>query len=456
MRCAARVRVERRREALFRCRTLRPCRSADAATSARSSTHTRRTTPRPNPRRRSPPDGGAARDYQAEFDRIWQTYGFDGDLSGAIVEDGVAYRETPSGRVPIARETTTGLWTPVLGLPDRDASPRQVVRYLYTQNLPGAFPFTEGAYRFRRKDEDPIRMFAGLGMPETTNAPLPPPRRRTRRASALHRVRLPHALWPRLRRAGRARQGRGGRCRRRHARRHAAPLRRLRPLAHVRFDDHQRPSADADGDVPRRSAQARLRLEGAARHRAGRHPQGSAGAERGALPAGAVAPPHRRHDRLHDAGGAGLVPAVHPPATTSARRARTRSRSSRSPLRTASPTSRRCGRAACPSRSSRAASRSSSRPAPNSSSTCWGASRGASGQSRSSAATASRAPALRCASTARRPGARCRTQSRWHNLTRVALQAEHALHNNTNSLHTNSYKETYTTPQEGRCPARDG
>ncbi len=115
-------------------------------------------------------NGGASRDYQAEYDRIWQTYGFDGDLSGTIVEDGVAYRETPNGRVPIARETTTGIWTPVLGLPDRDASPRQVVRYLYTQNLPGAFPFTEGAYRYRRRDEDPIRMFAGLGMPETTNA----------------------------------------------------------------------------------------------------------------------------------------------------------------------------------------------------------------------------------------------------------------------------------------------
>ena len=115
-------------------------------------------------------NGGASRDYQAEYDRIWQTYGFDGDLSDTIVEDGVAYRETPNGRVRIARETTTGLWTPVLGLPDRDASPRQIVRYLYTQNLPGAFPFTEGAYRFRRRDEDPIRMFAGLGMPETTNA----------------------------------------------------------------------------------------------------------------------------------------------------------------------------------------------------------------------------------------------------------------------------------------------
>ena len=43
-----------------------------------------------------------------------------------------------------------------------------------------------------------------------------------------------------------------------------------------------------------------------------------------------------------------------------------------------------------------------------------------------------------------------------HNLTRVTLQAERALHNNTNSLHTNSYKETYTTPEEGRCAARDG
>ncbi|MCY4582314.1 MAG: cobalamin-dependent protein, partial [Chloroflexi bacterium] len=69
-------------------------------------------------------NGGASRDYQAEYDRIWQTYGFDGDLSGAVVEDGVAYRETPNGRVPVARETTTGIWIPVLGLPDHDARPR--------------------------------------------------------------------------------------------------------------------------------------------------------------------------------------------------------------------------------------------------------------------------------------------------------------------------------------------
>ena len=115
-------------------------------------------------------EGKAARDYQGEFDRIWRVYGFDGDLTDAVVEDGVAYREGPEGRVPVARETTTGIWAPVLALPDRDAGPKQIVRYLYTQNLPGSFPFTEGAYRNRRRDEDPIRMFAGLGLPETTNA----------------------------------------------------------------------------------------------------------------------------------------------------------------------------------------------------------------------------------------------------------------------------------------------
>ena len=115
-------------------------------------------------------EGRAERDYQGEFDRIQRVHGFDGDLSDLIVEDGAAYRETPEGRVPVARETTTGIWAPALALPDRDSGPKQVVRYLYTQNLPGSFPYTEGAHRHRRRDEDPIRMFAGLGLPETTNA----------------------------------------------------------------------------------------------------------------------------------------------------------------------------------------------------------------------------------------------------------------------------------------------
>jgi methylmalonyl-CoA mutase len=37
------------------------------------------------------------------------------------------------------------------------------------ENLPGSYPFTGGVYPYRREAEDPIRMFAGEGMPERTN-----------------------------------------------------------------------------------------------------------------------------------------------------------------------------------------------------------------------------------------------------------------------------------------------
>jgi methylmalonyl-CoA mutase len=110
---------------------------------------------------------------QAEFDALWRRHGFDGpELDPEITaeRDGVLYREFDGAEVPVARRTTTGIVVPVLGLPPRDAGVREVVRYLYKQNAPGAFPFTEGAYVHRRTDEDPIRMFAGLGLPETTNA----------------------------------------------------------------------------------------------------------------------------------------------------------------------------------------------------------------------------------------------------------------------------------------------
>ena len=108
--------------------------------------------------------------YRGRFAGIWGKYGFDGDVDEAAVRDGVLYRVDDSGRdVPVARRTTTDIWVPVLGLPPRDAEPKQVIRYLYKQGVPGSFPYTEGAYPHRRTDEDPIRMFAGLGLPETTN-----------------------------------------------------------------------------------------------------------------------------------------------------------------------------------------------------------------------------------------------------------------------------------------------
>jgi isobutyryl-CoA mutase len=45
----------------------------------------------------------------------------------------------------------------------------QQLRFLLRENLPGGYPYTGGVYPYRREQEDPIRMFAGEGMPERTN-----------------------------------------------------------------------------------------------------------------------------------------------------------------------------------------------------------------------------------------------------------------------------------------------
>jgi isobutyryl-CoA mutase len=45
----------------------------------------------------------------------------------------------------------------------------QLLSFLLRENLPGAYPYTGGVYPYRRAEEDPIRMFAGEGMPERTN-----------------------------------------------------------------------------------------------------------------------------------------------------------------------------------------------------------------------------------------------------------------------------------------------
>ncbi len=44
-----------------------------------------------------------------------------------------------------------------------------LLKFLMKENLPGAFPYTGGVYPYRREEEDPMRMFAGEGMPERTN-----------------------------------------------------------------------------------------------------------------------------------------------------------------------------------------------------------------------------------------------------------------------------------------------
>jgi methylmalonyl-CoA mutase cobalamin-binding domain/chain len=80
----------------------------------------------------------------------------------------------------IAEVTTpTGLKLPRLALPQTD-EPGEVARYLFGEGLPGEFPFVNGTYREmylqpsgvqspEPEVEEPTRLFAGLGLAEDTN-----------------------------------------------------------------------------------------------------------------------------------------------------------------------------------------------------------------------------------------------------------------------------------------------
>jgi methylmalonyl-CoA mutase len=45
----------------------------------------------------------------------------------------------------------------------------EILKWSLLENVPGEFPFTAGVFPFKRKGEDPTRMFAGEGGPERTN-----------------------------------------------------------------------------------------------------------------------------------------------------------------------------------------------------------------------------------------------------------------------------------------------
>jgi isobutyryl-CoA mutase len=45
----------------------------------------------------------------------------------------------------------------------------EILKWTRQENVPGEFPYTAGVFPFKRKGEDPTRMFAGEGAPERTN-----------------------------------------------------------------------------------------------------------------------------------------------------------------------------------------------------------------------------------------------------------------------------------------------
>jgi len=84
---------------------------------------------------------------------------------------GEEYVFTVRGRkIPTKLKTKTlsGTMLPRVILPSY-ADPGEILRWRLKENLPGMFPYTAGVFPFKRKDEDPTRMFAGEGDAFRTN-----------------------------------------------------------------------------------------------------------------------------------------------------------------------------------------------------------------------------------------------------------------------------------------------
>ena len=71
-------------------------------------------------------------------------------------------------RVPTFTKSLSHSKIPRVALP-RFKDWGEILRWNLQENVPGEFPFTAGVFPFKRKGEDPTRMFAGEGGPERTN-----------------------------------------------------------------------------------------------------------------------------------------------------------------------------------------------------------------------------------------------------------------------------------------------
>ncbi|KAA3655896.1 MAG: methylmalonyl-CoA mutase, partial [Chloroflexi bacterium] len=71
-------------------------------------------------------------------------------------------------RVPTHTESLSHSQIPRVVLP-RYTGWGDILRWNLQENVPGEFPFAAGVFPFKRKGEDPTRMFAGEGGPERTN-----------------------------------------------------------------------------------------------------------------------------------------------------------------------------------------------------------------------------------------------------------------------------------------------
>jgi methylmalonyl-CoA mutase len=68
----------------------------------------------------------------------------------------------------LTRTSLSGTVVPRIAVPD-DGDAGTLLKFLRSENLPGAFPFSAGVFSLTRDDEEPTRMFAGEGDAARTN-----------------------------------------------------------------------------------------------------------------------------------------------------------------------------------------------------------------------------------------------------------------------------------------------
>ncbi len=71
-------------------------------------------------------------------------------------------------RQPLYTTTLSGTRLPKVSLP-RFSDWGDILKWRFTENVPGKFPYSAGVFPLKREGEDPTRMFAGEGGPERTN-----------------------------------------------------------------------------------------------------------------------------------------------------------------------------------------------------------------------------------------------------------------------------------------------
>ena len=102
-------------------------------------------------------------------ENVWQALD-DFDKYAKAYRSGQASYIVRGKEIPVdtTSSTLSGIQMPKVALPDTNDR-GELFEWIAKENRPGSFPFTGGVFPFKRKDELPVRMFAGEGSSERTN-----------------------------------------------------------------------------------------------------------------------------------------------------------------------------------------------------------------------------------------------------------------------------------------------